>query len=324
MTQKTKKQHTVPQFYLYEWCIPGTHQVHVYDKITDSKRINNILDVASERYFYDIAPEELFPDSFIESLYQNGLEIANDTQAVEKALAVEIEQPFSEIIKAILEKTNELTPWFIKNCFFIKEEKKQELSAYLALQYVRTKYVRNNIRDAAERLTQFLAELGASESTISEYSLTEKQAKNVHIKMLVDGESLSEITHCFNRLTWMLAINKTDEKFYTSDCPIGTYGHIKDPLLPMNGLASEGVEVFFPLSPNVILIMVDGVYHYQYLLYDRKYVEITERANVDFYNSLLAMQANRLIISSDGDFSLIKRMLDHDRDILKPPSIQIN
>ena len=38
MTQKTKKQHYVPQFYLNAWGIQGTHQIYVYDKKSEAKR----------------------------------------------------------------------------------------------------------------------------------------------------------------------------------------------------------------------------------------------------------------------------------------------
>lgn len=52
--EKKKKQHYVPQCYLETWAIKGTHQVYVYDKQKKESRKNNIKDVASENYFYDI------------------------------------------------------------------------------------------------------------------------------------------------------------------------------------------------------------------------------------------------------------------------------
>ena len=52
--QKKKKQHYVPQCYLEAWAMPGTHQINVYDKELRKPRVSNILDVASENYFYDI------------------------------------------------------------------------------------------------------------------------------------------------------------------------------------------------------------------------------------------------------------------------------
>lgn len=325
MTQKTKKQHYVPQLYLNAWCIPGTHHVHIYDKVADSYRTNNIADVASERYFYDINPEVLFSDRFRESLRQNGLTLGTDSQVVENAFATEIEAPFSGLVKAILDSTSRLTPWYFKNCFFIKEDKKVEMSAYLAYQYVRSKHVRNSIQETANHITQFLSDLGVPKSEVSDYELSKDQAKSAHIRMLFDVETISEITQCFYHLTWMLAINRTDSKLFTSDSPIGTIGHLKDPAFPMlsmNGLASEGVEVFFPLSPDVLLIMVDGSYHKQFVPYDRRYIELTERESIDYYNSFLAMQAERVIISADSDMDLIERMKNQNRDALNSPHVQ--
>ena len=43
--QKTKKQHYVPQSYLKAWAIPGTYQVHVYDKKTDKWRTTQTFEL---------------------------------------------------------------------------------------------------------------------------------------------------------------------------------------------------------------------------------------------------------------------------------------
>jgi len=51
---KKKKQHYVPQCYLEAWAMPETHQINVYDKELRKSRVSNIIDVASENYFYDI------------------------------------------------------------------------------------------------------------------------------------------------------------------------------------------------------------------------------------------------------------------------------
>ncbi len=51
---RKKKQHYVPQCYLEQWAIENTHQINVYDKVKKEDRQNNITDVASENYFYDI------------------------------------------------------------------------------------------------------------------------------------------------------------------------------------------------------------------------------------------------------------------------------
>ena len=76
--QKTKKQHYVPQSYLKAWAIPGTYQVHVYDKKTDNERVNSINDIASENCFYDINPNEIFSKEFLAALKVEGLSWDSD------------------------------------------------------------------------------------------------------------------------------------------------------------------------------------------------------------------------------------------------------
>ena len=70
MEQKTKKQHYVPQCYLKAWSFSDKEQIYVYDRITDSIRINSVRDVAAERYFYDINPYELLPEAQIAKLHE--------------------------------------------------------------------------------------------------------------------------------------------------------------------------------------------------------------------------------------------------------------
>ena len=72
MEQKTKKQHYVPQCYLKAWSFSDKEQIYVYDRITDSIRINSVKDVAAERYFYDINPYELLPEAQIAKLHEQG------------------------------------------------------------------------------------------------------------------------------------------------------------------------------------------------------------------------------------------------------------
>lgn len=101
--KKTKKQHFVPQTYLEHWAISNTHQIYVYDKLKKEKRINNITDIASENYFYDV--------DYNEALSQDGVNIdpsnkeilsklSND-QHVEKFFAQKVENELSCILKKL-------------------------------------------------------------------------------------------------------------------------------------------------------------------------------------------------------------------------------
>ena len=325
MSQKTKKQHYVPQCYLNAWGIAGRHQIHIYDKALDKTRINNIEDVASERFFYDVNPNEIFSESTLANLKEQGLtwDSEEKSQGIEHVFAAEVEKPFSDLLREMITKASDATPWHIKNCFFVSQEKKGEFAAYLALQYIRTKRVRMTFHETSDCIIQAAKEFGFQESSCEKYSISDEQAKNIHVQMLMDIEVLCDLTKSFIDKTWILGINRTKTLFYTSDSPIATHAHIKHSFMSMSGIGSKGVEVVFPISPSLILIMIDGSYHTQCLPYERRYIEITENDQVEFYNSVLAFQANRTVFSTDGDFNLLEDMKRKDPGVFKRPALSV-
>lgn len=326
MNQITKKQHYVPQFYLRNWRLSNEkHQVYVYDKEKDCIRINNIEYVASERYFYDIDFDDFFTETAVEKLHAKGFSWSDEVkrQGIERTFAEKIEKPFAEELSALLEKVKVLTPWHISNCEFLSQEKKKRFSEYLTFQIIRTKSVRMDIMNTSDCFSQILKEMEIPDSLIEKYNISKEAAKQSHIMMFFDSENIKDVTMLFYNLTWVLGINRTNVKFFTSDNPIITHSHIVHPFIQMNGLASKGVEVVFPLSPNVILIMFDGEYHQMMKSFDRCYVEIDDEQNVYFYNSLLAMQAGRFVFSSDGNFEIINTMKHVDPNVFNYPQTQI-
>ena len=325
MPQKVKKQHYVPQSYLNAWDCSGKHQVYVFDKKTSLKRINNIRDIASEHYFYDINPDEVFSPQVMECLHQSEpvLDCKNDNQYAEQIFAQKIEKPFSDLLNKMISNLSVLTPWFMKNCFFISQEEKAEFSKCLAFQLVRTRQMRNGIMDSADCLTQVLKDMGLPDSEINKYNISKEESKKIHLQMIFNPQNIAEAALCFYNLTWMLGVNRTNSKFFTSDSPIGTRAHVKDPLFSMNGIGSKGVEAFFPISPDAILLMVDGSYHKGFLPLERRIVEITKKENVDHYNSILALRAERFVFSSTDDVMLLDEMITSDPDVFKFPHKQM-
>ncbi len=323
MAPKSKKQHYVPQFYLNAWSIPEKHQIHVYDKSTKSARINNISDVASERYFYDANLKDVFSQEFLEMLFPGNVAPQEDVQLIEKLFSEDIEKPFSDLIRGILEKAKEATPWHLKYCYFINDEQKKDLSFFLALQLIRGKSTRDNIQGISNCVTQMITDMGAPDSVVSEYTVSEEEAKALHVQMLVDVNAVGDLESSFNRLTWVLGINKTQSKFYTSDNPICTIPHIKSPYASMSGISSKGVEVIFPLSPDIILIMIDGSYHIDYRPFERKIIEIPENHYIDSYNSKIAIMAKRCVFSSDGDFALVEKIKKRNPHIFDQNHVQL-
>jgi len=317
--KKTKKQHYVPRCYLENFSIPGTYQINVYDKQLGSSRINSINDVASENYFYDIEFSNVLNDDLINEINNIGIPISNldNEQYIEHYLAEIIESDFSKLLSDIIGRAKSSTPWYIKNCFFVSEEQKLNLSICLAVQYIRTKAVREGILESSDCMLQVLEDMNASCELKDSMRITKENLKLIHGKMILDKNNLFDMVKSFNRLSWILGINKTAKHFYTSDTPIGTKAHLSHPLLSMTGLNSEGVEVFFPISPELILIMYDGNYHKEIATKDRTYVVISLEDNVDYYNSLAVMRSHRCIFSDKSDFSLLEEMVKRNPRIFE-------
>lgn len=322
MSEKIKKQHYVPRCYLKRW-ENRKKQIYVFDKVKKEIRPSNINDIASERYFYDIDIEKMDAKS-IEMLISANIDIINEQQFIEKFLSKNIEDEYSKLLAKIIDTSNEATPWYLENCYFISKEDKLYLAIYLSFQYVRTKTVREGIGDSGNCLCQVLEDMGVPQEQISKYVLDHESIKEIHGNMLFDFDNIMELAKSFYNLVWILGMNRTDKLFYSSDNPICTKAHIEHPFLSFSGIASKGVEVAFPLSPRRILIMYDGEYHKDMLDFERKYVTNIQIENVEYYNSLCAYQSERCIFSSDGDFALLENMLKDNSNTFDIPKTEMS
>lgn len=320
MGEKTKKQHYVPQCYLKAWEIDGRHKVYVYDKEKQESRINNIEDVASGRYFYDFSLRDIYPQDTIDKLLEevDGINVDDKIQVIEKALSIGIERPYAHFLTEIIENAGKASKWCIKNCYFLRPDSKEAFAGLLAIQYVRTAHVRNMIRDLSDEISQFVKKMGASPQVLSNYrTLSKTEAKNVHIEMLTQDKLLSGIAFAFQRLKWVLGINRTSSRLLTSDNPICIVPHCNNGPMPMTGLLSKGVEAFITLSPDYILIMRDGDFHKQHVQLDMHYIEIKNNEIIDAYNAFISIFAERCIYSKDGDFSRLERIKTEDARLIQ-------
>lgn len=318
--EKTKKEHYVPRCYLKRWG-NSKEQVYVYDKDLKKARINNVYDVACEKFYYDIDYHELSDDkiAFLKSI---GINPEEDEQFIEHFFAEHIETTYTELLHNIVDK--ELTTWHEKNCYFVNKKDRFELALCMAFQYLRTKETRNSIVNSSSCLEQLLKELHCSEETIEQYKIKEKEEKIIQGNMLLDIDHIIGLIRSFYNLTWILGINRTNIPFYTSDNPIGTYPHIKHPVMSMSGIGSQGVEVFLPLSPNYILIMFDGNYHTEISRYNGRYVSLDDIDDIERYNRLCVYNSSRCVFASNPDFSVIENILQANPNVFEIPKVSIS
>ena len=326
MSQKTKKQHYVPQCYLKRWDFSGAHQVYVYDKVQDKYRINNVEDIASERYFYDLNKSDRFSSSLLEELRENTFlsGYLSQEQSIEHFFDEEIEKPFSTLLSKITAKVPTLTPWHIKNCYFINEEEKKEFSVYLAFQFLRTKKARQVIGDTCNLINQWLSDSKSSAENFARLGWDEDEKGKTQIEMLFNLQSLSEFVKSFYEKTWVLGINATEKKFFTSDNPIGTIGHLHNQYCPNNGIGSKGVEIFYPLSPDIVLMMVDDSYHTTLRCMEKRYHLLESTDEIDEYNAVIAQQSIRFVFSIDKDMSVIEELKKKYPSILTYPQVVLH
>ncbi len=319
---KKKKEHYVPQGYLENWCIPGSKQVNVFDKEKDEIRTNSIEDIASENYFYDLNLEGVLSKEEIKFYNLEGVDLSriDDKQYIENYFANHIEGAFKTLLEKLIFRSRAMSPWKIRHCSFIKKKDVRSFSVFMALQYIRVKDVRNSIEELADLLQQALTDQGAPQSMIEKYgSISKKEVKYVHGRMIFDSKEISKIANTFADHIWLLLKNNTKKPFFTSDNPIGTTEHIKHPYMSMGGLSAKGVEVFFPLAPDLMLILLEKTHHSIFASKNHHIIEIDEPEIVEDYNSRCVMNSSRCIFSQTNDFSIIERMKNINPNILHLP-----
>ena len=214
--------------------------------------------------------------------------------------------------------------WEINNCFFIQPEQTALLSIFLAIQYIRVKVVRNTIGELADMLTQVLSDLNADQKTIDKYTLSKSGTKLLHQAMILDNEVVLDLANMFSQHNWILLKNNTAMPFFTSDNPIGTIAHIKHPYLSMGGIASKGVEVFFPVSPDLLLIMLEKTYHSKSESKHCRIIEIDDTKIIEHYNIHCIINSGRCTFSQKNDFSIVKRMKAMNPDVLHVPKATLS
>lgn len=317
-----KKEHYVPQGYLEKWCIESSNQVHVFDKEKDKQRINHIKDVASERYFYDLNLEGVFSEQEIKFYNLEGLDLSkiDDEQYIENYFANNIENIFKKSLEQIIFRVRKMNTWEINNCFFIKPEQVFSFSILLALQYIRVKRVRNSIKEITNLLEQALKDKNTSQEVIDKYgSVSENELKYIHGKMIFDNEVILDVANTFSYHIWILIKNKTTQPFFTSDNPIGTAEHAHNPYVSMSGISSKGVEVYFPLSPDLMLVMFEKTYHHNISSKNYRIIEVDEQDIIAYYNSQCVINSSRCVFSQTYDFSIIEEMKAKRPDVLQLP-----
>lgn len=223
-----KVQHYVPQFLLRNFGTGKKDQVHVFNKSNDKTFVTNARNVAAESRFYDFK--------------SNGIDIS-----IEPILS-RIESEAKPVFKKIIDT---------KSLSSLHEDERFALAVFLAVQFVRTKASRAAFGDAAKQFVDILRNrFGASEEQIKDsgFDLNDQHKALFAIKTVLDAPK--DYATSFLSKDWLLLEAPSGGAFLMGDRPLalqnsaaaeGSFGNI--------GLMVPGIEVYFPITPNLAIAL---------------------------------------------------------------------
>lgn len=282
---ESKKHHYVPQSLLRGFAIPGTEQVHVFDKKAMRVYKGAIADVGAENRY-------------------NTLEIQGQS--------VNAECAFNEHDTRLADLLRKLRAVGDLSC--LTEDDRVQVAYAAAIQRLRVRLVRTTLAAFPQQLRKIFEEAGAEYSPEVAPDLDENQIKAMSFRMLKDAE---RFVPAFLKKHWLLHTTTLEEPFWISDSPIVTVN-----ILPWGdtGLESRGVEIAWPISSTLVLSFLCPSMSAKLERVAQKGAEYlrsspTIRSNPDgvlFYNSLQVLQSSRYLYSATDEFRHARRILDEN------------
>ena len=276
-----KNQHYVPQAYLTNFA-DEDGKVWRYDKVKKFKSDPHIRNVAAENYFYDS-----------ETLRR----VTGDKQFIEKKLG-QLEGDYAGAVKTLLQSIE------LGQYSGVKDDLRELLSVFMAIQMIRTKEHRILVSEANRHFDALVPGLFTANKTPS-------AIVDQHLDWLLDGKRIRETAEIFHRHIWVIQRAYGEDVFYTSDNPLARRGHMEIPgsWMSMGGINSPGIEIVFPISSKYLLV-----------LYERNYFRLAERDenrvvpllctdNMIYANHFQVGSSTRFVFSRTADFSLVERIL---------------
>lgn len=341
----TKKEHYVPQCYLKHFA-STEQQINVFDKEKMEVRTNqNILNVAMENRFYDLNLFDMYKKAESDEQEKIKKEIGKligndnveavlndiDSQYIEKKFFGEgVESIYSIMLENIIKKSsNGNQQWVVQNCYAFSKSEKELFSHFIAIQVIRTKSFRDTIGATFEKLLETMAyksqmdEENALPKDAFKVSLDKEYVKLKHNGMILDPEMALKFAKVLVKHIWVVYVNKTNTPFYTSDDPVVTIPHKTDAFISYGGLNSEGIEILFPISSNLLL----GMYHaetYNDMFIDRKYMAVNDYKWVEYFNRAQVVHSQRCIFSISNNFGFAEKICRENPDIQKfKPRVEV-
>ena len=288
-------QHYVPQFLLRGFHTGNEAQIWAFDKTTSKSFTTAIDKVASEHGFYKIDGSALLDD-----------------------VIRKIEEATAPIIKEIRDR---------KSLAGINEYKRIWLSGFTALQYVRTKAFTERSQDMMRQITQVVTKGNGGElpeKVRRQLGLDEPGTEHEKTLSTILGLVRPAVDE-LQKKHMVLYRSDGSSSFWIGDSPVAMQNSVNpgDGIRGTLGLAVPGIEVYLPISKDLILAhicpTVAGVYsgleddarrmgfiHAHAGPYLRAVEHgvavVMEREHIRFQNSLQLGFAERFVYSSVDNF----------------------
>ncbi|WP_009631069.1 DUF4238 domain-containing protein [Synechocystis sp. PCC 7509] len=313
-----EKQHYVPQQYLRLFS-HNRKKIFAFSKPEQKFFSPNVNNVASEKCFYDFPQNATQPENikFIEELF-------GDLEGRQDRFLRHLQKKIDGIFRLSLNPNKEARKIHLINA--LTTDQRKDLACIAAIQFLRTKEfrkfivemrkstesLRTNILEEEiikefdkllsisfdEKLISDIKSLIVDKSSSIESSMYKEGLAVIHAKFILDH--YKQVAQIFNSHIWLIGINDTDRPLFTSDHPVARH-----PYLSLGGIASEGIEIAFPLNIRAILIMRDKQYFQEQVNQDNKLFFLTLE-DVEHYNKLQIYNSNRYVFCSDDCFDLVK------------------
>lgn len=317
-------QHYVPKFMLRRFSSGRRELVHVFDKHQDkifafSTSKKSKVGVAAERAIYDF-------------------EFQGVPMTLEPALS-SLETKAAEVTARVIAAQALPPTW---------HEEKAILASFMAVQLVRTKATMATFDDLSSRMAGFFRAEGAPEEFFQPDPLvgSKENARKAHYAAAISNAS-RDWSPLLLQKVWHLIKTSDEIPFFMGDHPVVRFNDPNADGSGKLGLASIGVQLYFPLSPTLALsltcptyleMMIDGIERIDRLLVGRlgdhrllraqrkEISDIVEALlagsmtevrpeNVEHFNSLQVLEAERYVFSVKNDFSMVREMIQQDDSV---------
>jgi hypothetical protein len=305
-------QHYVPRFLLRRFGSGKKEWLHVFDKHKDVTFTSVATKLAAKNNFYDF-------------------EFMGEPMSIETTLS-HVESKASKHIARIVKN---------RHLNINDPDERGELAAFFAIQMVRTPAVQATHSEIFNRMETWLRANGAPQEFFApdhavgngENAERAMMARNILNAPKDYGPALID-------KDWLLMQTDKKHPYLIGDHPLTMHNMVEQKGRGNLGIAVEGIELYFPFSPELALaiwcpshhqMLTDSIQSFDRLTEtfnsDRNWSNAKNEAlaileaiqsgkplqsnpgNVEFFNSLQVATAERFVFSSNNDFSIVQEMI---------------